>query len=141
MPINQSNVAELIKACGLPAQTKGRRVWINDGANMMTAMNAFRDITGQEFDLFRARTIDIGVKLMTVEEDINGKRVKVTLRGGSSSEVAAPGNAHKGPPTLEINNAEALTLVPQFLNMPGKTTVEVKFSTRAEFARWVEYGE
>ena len=61
------------------------------------------------------------------------------MRGGSSSTVAGPGNPHHGPPTLEIQCAEALTLVPSFLGFPDKTIVEVKFSTRANAALWAEY--
>ncbi len=141
MPIDQTSVQEMIKACGQPAQTKGRRVWICDGGNMMTAINYFKQITGEEFDMLKLPTVASGFKLKTVAQEINGKDVKVTLRGGSSSSVAAQGNAHHGPPTLEIQCAEALRLVPQFLDFPDKTIVEVKFSTRAEFSRWVEYGE
>jgi hypothetical protein len=141
MPIQQTAVADMIKACGPAAQTKGRRVWICDGANMMTAMNYFRDITGEEFDLLKLPTVPSGFKLKTVSQTIADKDVKVTLRGGSSSSIEAAGNKHHGPPTLEIQNAEALTLVPQFVGFPAKTIVEVKFSTRAEFARWAEYGE
>jgi hypothetical protein len=134
-------VADMIKACGPAAQTKGRRVWICDGANMMTAMNYFRDITGEEFNMLALPTVPSGFKLKTVSQTILDKDVKVTLRGGSSSTVQSAGNAHNGPPTLEIQNAEALTLVPQFAGFPAKTIVEVKFSTRAEFARWAEYAE
>lgn len=139
MPIQQTAVDEMIKACGLPAQAKGRRVWICDGANMMTAMNYFRQITGEEFDIMNLPTVASGFKLKTVSQTIGDKDVKVTLRGGSSSTVQSAGNAHNGPPTLEIQNAEALTLVPQFVGFPAKTIVEVKFSTRAEYARWAEY--
>lgn len=139
MPFNQSAIAEMITACGAPAQTKGRRVWICDGANMMSAMNYFKDITGEEFNLLTLRPVQTGLLLKSVHDTLLGKKVTVTLRGGSSSSIDGPGNKHHGPPTLEILYAENLTLVPQFVNFPNKTTVEVKFSTRAEYARWAEY--
>ncbi|TDL91034.1 hypothetical protein [Meridianimarinicoccus aquatilis] len=139
MPLNQSAVAQMITEAGQPAQTKGRKVWILDGGNMMTAMNHFKQITGEDFNMAALPTVASGFKLKTVSEAVLGTTVKVTLRGGSSSSIDGPGNKHHGPPTLEIQYAEALTLVPAFLGFKKKTVVEVKYSTRAEFARWADY--
>ena len=76
MAIDQAAVAQLIKECGAPAQNKGRRVWICDGGNMMAAINYFRQITGEEFDMTRLPTVASGFKLKTVTETIQNKTVR-----------------------------------------------------------------
>lgn len=191
MPINQHQIEYLIQL-SKPANMSGRKMWVKDGANMATAVQWFRKITGVEFNLFTARQTPSGFLFVTIED--NNLGVKVTLRGGSSSVLDGAGvpagntydpraalaqpayrlkdpanpktsekepilgttgnmknkplkwgdivtgdpNPHAGPPTLEIENAEKLTLVPSFQpffksNKPVR--VEVKFTTRRNQTR------
>jgi hypothetical protein len=188
MPINQSQIETMIQLSN-PANMSGRKMWVMDGANMATAVQWFRKITGVEFNLFTARQSPSGFRFLTIDDGDLG--VKVTLRGGSSSIldgawvppdntydpraalakpayrltdpanpkssgtepilgttgktknkpltwgdiVAGDPNPHDGPPTLEIENAEKLKLVPSFtpfLDSAKPVRVEVKFTTRRD---------
>lgn len=46
--INQDHIQDLLNLSN-PANMSGRKMWVNDGGNMMTAMNWYKKITGQEF--------------------------------------------------------------------------------------------
>lgn len=151
------NYRELEKLLQLakPVRMSGRKVWVLDEGNMMTAMNWYRKITGHRFVLpvpVRVADAETGavtstlppgaalaapIGALSTREDPDRKGVVVTLRGGSMSVLdAATGNKHAGPPTLEVHNAQALAgLVPTFAPFAGmkkKVIVEVKFSTLAE---------
>lgn len=148
--INQDHIEDLLKLSN-PANMSGRKMWVHDGGNMMTAMNWFKKITGREFLLpipvggpgtampgGAAQSTGVGA-LISHTEQIGGKDVTVTLRGGSSSTLdGAWGNPHQGPPTLEIQDARHLTGVPTcqpFASHAKKIIVEVKFTTRADQTR------
>ena len=145
MPINQQAINDLLARCE-DANNNGVKVYFCDDGNLMTAINSFRRITGQDFNFSTAVTTAGGFKLQNYQETINGAQVGVNLRGGSSSSVTterytmtAPGDkgltvsTHdvNGVPTIDIINPAALTLVPAFMGLA--TRVEIKFTTRSEF--------
>ena len=110
MPINQAEINKMLSEC-VDTDNVGRKVFFCENGNLMTAMNYFRAITGQRFDLgiplqpggavapgartatFSSkdennRTIQVkNFKFNTYGEQIGGTQVSVTLRGGSSSPV------------------------------------------------------
>ena len=141
MAIIQSNIEKVISSAGAPANTSGRKVWIMDGGNMMTAISDFKKMTGMHFDPNKARTSPQGFKFETLTERVNGADVTITLRGGSSSVIDTNHGPHAGPPTIEIQNAQVLGEVGAWAAYvkPGdgdKVIVEIKYTTRASSA-WI----
>jgi|SRR4051794_13094140 hypothetical protein len=109
MPIDQAQITLMLAEC-VDANNVGRKVYFCEGGNLMTAMNYYRKITGQQFDLgvpliplaqggqappATARTATFSspagpvksFKFNTYSELVGGINVSVTLRGGSSSPV------------------------------------------------------
>ena len=89
----------------------------------------------------------------TYTDQVGGTNVTVTLRGGSSSPVTTEryvltsgdnkGMTHythdlPGVPTMEFQNASALTAVDEFHGI-GDRIVEIKFTTRSEFVSAKDY--
>lgn len=146
--LNQGAIQDLLNLSN-PANMSGRKMWVFDGGNMMTAMNWFKKITGVQFLLpipiggpggemptgAATDTKSVGA-LQSYQGDVGDKAVTVTLRGGSSSTLdGAWGNPHNGPPTIEIADARNLIAVPTcqtFLKATKKVIVEIKFTTRAD---------
>lgn len=172
MPIDQAQITLMLAEC-VDANNVGRKVYFCERGNLMTAMNYYRKITGQKFDLGiplapggqvpqgPARTATFSsqagpvksFKFNTFSENVAGTNVSVTLRGGSSSPVQTEryvltaGNANgqtfythdlPGVPTMEFQNASALTAVLAFQGL-GDRIVEVKFTTRYEFVSAKDY--
>jgi hypothetical protein len=150
--INQDAIEDLLNLSN-PANMSGRKMFVNDGGNMMTAMNWFKKITGTAYlppipiggpgglvPVGAAReVVDKGVKqfgLCAHKEVVGLGTLTVCLRGGSSSTLdGAWGSPHHGPPTIEIFDARLLTLVPTcqpFLQAAKQVIVEIKFTTRAD---------
>lgn len=86
-------------------------------------------------------------------DQVGGTKVTVTLRGGSSSPVKTEryvltsgddrGLTYytedlPGVPTMEFQNASALTAVQEFQGI-GDRIVEIKFTTRSEFVSAKDY--
>ncbi|MCA9135615.1 MAG: hypothetical protein KDB00_02620 [Planctomycetales bacterium] len=46
--LNQGAIEDLLKLSN-PANMSGRKMWVHDGGNMMTAMNWYKKITGENF--------------------------------------------------------------------------------------------
>lgn len=107
MPIDQKAVVDMVAAC-VETSNVGRKVYFCENGNLMTAMNYFRKITGQKFDLGIpvggpgsaqhgvARTATFSssqgpiksFQFNVYKERVGNTDVTVTLRGGSSSPVA-----------------------------------------------------
>ena len=113
--INQNQIEDLLKLSN-PANMSGRKMFVHDGGNMMTAMNWFKKITGKEYippipiggpggqvpEGAAKEVLNKGVKqfgLCAHKETVGTGTLTVTLRGGSSSKLdGAWGNPHDGPP-------------------------------------------
>lgn len=141
MPINQDAVNSLIDN-SIPSETSNR-VYFVEPANLMTAIDFFKRITGQGVPSLTSMNVAAGGFFFhTHSENIDGSRVNVTLRGGSSSIVpisrtlCTPSGDERstynlpGCTTLDITNPEALSNVPRFSG--NATRVEFKFTQREE---------
>lgn len=149
MPIDQDQI-NLLLDIATPS-TQSNRVFMVEKGNMMTAINWFTKITGQQlslFDLIRNKAAG-GFFIHTYNGSINGQPVNVNLRGGSSSSITTErlvlimsnqytardeiwtSSTTPGCPTIDITNPQNLGQVPRVVTCDGR--IEIKFTTTFQY--------